>query len=236
MTITIRHSKVDPFPDLNIPGVVQPSDWNADHAVTVAPPQVTSLLTGAGTYTPPAGAAYLVVELQGPGSGGAGSGTTPGAVSAPASSTTFTGTVLGTLTALKGNIPTTVTGGAVATASGGDTNVDGQRGGDAGSGYTFASGGVGGGVGGGKSHPGQVAGDAANANSGGGGGGAGSDATASPGAGGGGGAYLKKIVTIADTSYSYNVGPGSAGGTLGTGGAAGGAGAAGRITITACFV
>lgn len=199
-------------------------------------PIPTVLLTGtAQTYTTPTDAngnlpTRLEVELQGPGSGGAGSGTTPGAVSAPVNDTTF-----GALTAAKGAVPATTTGGAKVTATGGDDNIDGQKGGDWPSGFTFNCGGFGGGIGGGKSRP-SGAGDAANPNSGGGGGGAGSDSVGSPGGGGGGGAWIKKTITSPAASYLYTVGLGSNGGTAGTSGFAGGRGGDGKIKVTPYWV
>lgn len=194
-------------------------------------PQVTYLTSGTGTYTTPAGTLYLVVEVKGPGSGGAGSGTTPGTVTAPTTASSF-GTSL--LTANVGGAPSTTTPGTGGTGTGGDINIPGQAGGAGAGGYTFQAGGSGGGVGGGFS---TASTNGANAvtNSGGGGGGGGADSAAAPGAGGGEGGYVKKTISTPSTSYAYVVGAGSAGGTLGTSGRAGGNGAAGFITVTAYF-
>lgn len=182
--------------------------------------------TGAGTYTVPAGAKRLKVTLKGPGCGGAGSGTTPGTVTAPTSDTTF-----GSLTAAKGAAPSGATGGAGGIASGGFYRVNGQAGAPGANGYTFHPGGAGGGAGGGRSTA-SAAGQAAVASSGGGGAGAGAGDTASPGGGGGEGAYVVAwIEGPLAASYSYTVGAGSAGGTAGTSGSTGGAGANGYILI-----
>lgn len=190
-------------------------------------PVTTVLLTSSGTYTVPVGATWLEVTLQGPGCGGSGSGSAAPAVTAPASDTTF-----GSLTAVRGAAPSTVTGGAKVTATTGDLNIDGQKGADVTNGYTNAPGGIGGGPGGGRSRP-SGPGEDANPNSGGGGGGGGSDATAPPGGGGGGGARIYKVITSPAATYAYNVGPGSAGGAAGGGTLpmAGGAGAAGYIMV-----
>ena len=199
------------------------------YAVSVLPvqrdPVFTYLSSGSGTYTVPEGARYLRVTLKGPGSGGAGSGTSPGSVSAPATNTTF-----GVYTAAKGQAPSGSTGGAGGVASDGIINTNGQKGGNASSGWDFAPGGVGGGAGGGYSNSG-LAGEAAVPNSGGGGGGAGAGGTASPGSGGGEGAQVVVLITDPGQSYPYSIGAGSAGGTAGTSGQAGGAGASGFIHV-----
>lgn len=203
------------------------------YTVSVLPvqrdPVMTYLSSGSGTYTVPEGARYLRVTLKGPGCGGAGSGTTPGSVSAPATDTTF-----GVYTAAKGQAPSGSTGGAGGVASGGIINIDGQKGGNAANGYTFHPGGFGGGSGGGRSAA-SSNGDDAVPNSGGGGAGGGADSTGSPGAGGGEGAEIVVLITDPGQSYAYAVGTGSTGGTAGTSGRAGGAGALGFIRVEVYF-
>lgn len=197
--------------------------------VNLRPPQKTRITaTGAGTYNTPAGALYLEVKLKAAGSGGRGSGTSPGN-SAAGGATTF-----GTLTANGGGAVTTLTGGVGGTATGGDLNRQGQNGGSAASGATNTPGGQGGGDFGAPNIL-QAAGVAAPANSGCGGSGAGTTSTASPGPGGAEGGYIEKLITSPSASYSYSVGAKSTGGTAGTGGFAGGDGADGYIEVIAYF-
>lgn len=191
-------------------------------------PTRQTFLSGSGTYTTPTGATRIFVRAIGGGTGGAGSGSAPAAVSA-AGDTTFS-----TVTATKGGIPAAAVGGTGGTPTGGDINIQGGHGATAGTvntswgGYGGASVFGGAGPAGG---PGIAPTQAAATNTGSGGGGGGQNATASAGGGGAAGGYAEKTFTNPAATYSYAVGAGSAGGTAGGGGAAGAAGAAGIIIV-----
>ena len=198
-------------------------------------PTVTSLTSGSGTYTTPAGVKFLVVELLGGGGGGAGGGVAgTSGLGSNGSNTTFG--------ALTGNGGTSGGGGSGGgTGSGGNIlNMTGNSGSQRGSnGSTF--GGIGGaGVYGGCASGGDngvtasANGGSAIANSGAGGGGGGCNSGGGgDGGGGGGGAggYVRHVYTSPASTYSYAVGSGGAGGAAGTSGGAGGSGAAGLIII-----
>lgn len=195
------------------------------------PPSVTVLTSGSGTYTTPAGALWLEVEMTGGGAGGAGSGTTPGVGTAGVDST------FGSLTAHGAAVNVnSKTSGAAGTATGGDLNITGQVGTYAEDGYTNAEGGTGGStpLGMGTSSHGGVQG-VNGAGYGAGGGGAGASGTASPGAGGSAAGYLRKTVASPAATYSYAVGAKGTGGIAGTSGFAGGDGAPGAIIVTAHY-
>lgn len=193
-------------------------------------PTTQVFLSGSGTYTTPATARWIDVELIGGGGGGGGSGTTPGA-GGTGGNTTF-GTAL-----LVGNGGTggqaDASPGVGGSASGGYLNETGNGGmsgtanstspGSAGGMTRFASFGFGGQI--------NQNGSAAGANTGGGGGGAGDLGTPNTGAGGGAGGYVRAILTSLNTTYAYAVGGGGAGGTAGTSGQAGGAGGSGIIVV-----
>jgi len=216
------------------------------NAADLTIPQVTALLSvpqtsvigaGSGTYTTPANAKYLIVELVGGGAGGGGSGSgSPGAGQAGGNSTFGT-------TFLTANGGATMAGSTLAgvggTASNGDINYQGATGGQILSGAANVAGGYGassyfsGGGSGGQ--PGANAGGTAIANSGSGAGGAGCGATAASGAGGGAGGYVRKLITSPLTTYAYSVGAGGTAGTAGTSGAAGGTGAGGLLVVMAYF-
>jgi hypothetical protein len=204
---------------------------NGKSVINTANTQPTAQVftTGSGTYTTPANCTSIRVRLVGGGSGGAGSGTSGGASSA-GGNTTFS-----TLTAGGGASSTQVSPGAGGTASGGDINIPGGRGGGFQAGSN-AVGGVGGasafgGSGhGGSGQAGTTAGGSASANSGAGGGGAGCLANGSA-CGGSPGGYVEKRINAPDASYSYAVGAGGGGGTLGTGGDNGGSGATGIVIV-----
>lgn len=198
----------------------------------IAPPSTKQptkqiFLSGSGTYTTPSGAVRLAVRMIGGGAGGAGSGTTPGAVGA-AGDTTF-----GTLTAAKGAIASTFTGGAGGAGTNGDINITGGRGANSGA-FTNAYGGHGGVSifgGAGQGGPPSTDGTAAIANTGSGGGGGGQTSANSGGGGGGAGAYVEKTITSPAATYSYAVGAGGTGGTNGTGGNNGANGGSGIIIV-----
>lgn len=190
--------------------------------------------SGSGTYTTPAGALYLVVELIGGGGGGGGSGTAGGTGGTGGNSTFSTMAANGGT----GGAGVGSAAGVGGTATGGDVNIGGGNGGAANSG-TAQYGGFGGisflgaaGIGG---NNGGGTGGAAGTNSGSGGGGGGAGATSGPGCGGAAGGYCRKTISAPAATYSYAVGAGGAGGTLGTGGAGGGGGAAGIVIVTAHF-
>jgi hypothetical protein len=201
----------------------------------------------AQTYTVPSPRpSYLKVKMWGGGAGGGCSGTSNGTAATAGGSTTF-GTSL--LTAAGGSIgsragtggsggsPTVaspaidsgsrvgnyggpgVSEGAIATVA-----LAGGNGGASGCGTGGSSGGSGGST---------NVGVAAPANTGGGGGGASSGGVnnSSSGSGGGGGAYVEAIIVNPDATYTYTVGAGGTGQTLGGSGAAGGDGAAGEIIV-----
>lgn len=207
----------------------------------LAVPQVTVYTAGSGTYTTPANAAWLEVEMAGPGSGGGGAGVGgTGGASAAAGSTTF-----GALTATGGGA-SPVSGGttppAASTATGGDVNISGALGGPGNGTLVADAAQAVGGQGGGSCFGGGAAGGAgsyaspSNAQpygSGGGGGVVNAAVAAYSGWGGNAGACLTKVITTLSATYSYAVGAGTAGGLAGTSGTAGSAGAGGLIKITA---
>jgi hypothetical protein len=189
-------------------------------------PTVTSLTSGSGTYTTPAGVKFLVVELVGGGGGGGGSGTSGQGTGTTGATTSFgsasaTGGVAGLLGAQ---------GGA---GSGGTLNLYGAQGNwGAGNSTAGGSGGnsqFGGRGAGGNNGPGG--GSSAYANSGSGGGGAGGGATVQGSYGGGAGGFVQWVITSPSATYSYSVGAGGTGGAAGTSGAAGGAGGSGVIYV-----
>jgi hypothetical protein len=188
-----------------------------------------------GTYTTPANALYLEIEMVGPGGGGAGGGSGAGAGGGAGGSTTFS-----TFTATSGSGGTgagQAGGGAGGTASGCEINDAGQ----AGAGGDTLALGVGqmGGMsffgGAGPQPPGGGNAGLPGVPNTGGGGSGGSSSSGSGGTGGGAGGYCRTIITSPSATYSYTIGTGGAAGTAGTGGAVGGVGAAGRIVIRARF-
>jgi len=193
-------------------------------------PTTQVFTSGSGTYTTPADALWIEVELIGAGGGGSGSGTSAGAGGA-GGSTTFS-----TLTGGGGSGGgATGGGGAGGTATGGFTNKPGASGGN-GAASTNQWGGFGApspyGGGGLPGQPNQSAGGAAPANSGSGGGGGGDGATINSGGGGGAGGFVRAIINSPAATYSYAIGAGGTVGTAGTGGSAGGLGGSGYIQVT----
>ena len=212
--------------------------------LTAQSPQSTTLTSGSGTYTPPAGALYLEVEMVGGGSGGAGGGT-GGAASAAAGNTIFGG-----MTAAGGAAapaPGSSAFASAASATGGNLNVPGGVG-TAGINFTASSlsgfcaaGGNGAASSYGPGGPGGILYNAtstfpaAAAAYGAGGGGGSGNAGNQSGFGGNSGATVKATLTTPSSSYSYAVGNGTSGGAAGTGGNPGASGMGGMIKITAKF-
>jgi len=194
-------------------------------------PTTQVFTSGSGTYTTPAGVLWLEVELIG-GGGGGGAGGTGGNTGAAGTATTF-----GTLTGnggSGGNVGGA--GGAGGTASGGYDNQAGGWGQAAYlAGATALQGGSGGnGIYGGAASGGNglIAASTAAANSGaGGGGGTATVNGQNAGTGGGAGGSVKAIIGSPAATYTYTVGSGGAGGTIGTGAQAGSAGAGGKIAV-----
>lgn len=204
--------------------------WQAPAAPGVtSAPQVTVYTTGSGTYTTPAGALYLKVEIGGGGGGGGGAEGTTGRVAGGAGgNTTF-----GLLTA-NGGAGGLITSGtpSAATATNGDINLDGQMNGapSVANNSSFGAwkrtrnlGPMIAGYGGANGF--QMFDN-------------GGGSQGFVGGPGGSGAYAEKIISSPAASYSYSVGAAGTAGTNGTGGTstiAPDAGRAGMIRITAYF-
>ena len=213
-------------------------------ATSIPTPQVTVYASGSGTYTTPANAKYIVVEMVGGGGGGAGSGASPAgspAIGGTGGTTTFGTSFLSCAGGGGGIYGGSGTGGA---PTGGGTNGVSINGGDGNiPGWTQLAAYVAGGNGGSSALGGAGAGSwignngvTGKANTGGGGGGAGTSAVATyPNSGGGAGAYIRTIITSPSATYSYAVGAGGTAGSASTNGYAGGAGSAGLIIVTAYF-
>lgn len=203
--------------------------WAQDRTIGFQP-TTRVFVSGSGTYTPPAGVAWIEVELVGGGAGGA-SGTSGagGQLGTSGTPTTF-GSLIGSA---GGN------NGIGGVPSGGDVNIKGGDGGQFGNiadTVQFAigtNGGVSffGGAGGAFFNS---AGYDAAANSGSGGGGGGTNTTASSlgGRGGGAGGYVRKLFAPPAASYAYVVGTGGAGAPVNGNNFAGGRGADGIIIVT----
>jgi hypothetical protein len=217
---------------------------------SVATPQITNYSSGSGTYTTPANAKYLIVEMVGGGGGGSGGGTGSFGVGGNGGNTTF-----GSNSANAGSggpAPWSGTGGAggaitVATGTSMGAFVGAIGGGSAfiaagNINYTVA-GGMGGssfygGAGPGATYVGGGGAAKGNTGSGGGGGGTGNDVSVCySGTGGGAGGFIKVMITSPSATYSYAVGAGGSGGAAGSGSNAptGGAGGSGWIQVTAYF-
>ncbi len=204
-------------------------------AATVPTQQIFT--SGSGTYTKPAGVAWLRVRMIGGGGGGSGGGgsSTSGG---NGGNTTFGSSFL-TANGGKGAIGQAEGVGGTATISGGSATgiaLSGGTGtgGGQGIGSVQASGGPGGsspfgGAGGGGGYQNNT-GDAAIANTGSGGGGGGLDSgtTGYAGSGGGAGGYIDVIISSPSSTYSYSVG---LAGTSVAGSAASGAGGSGIIIV-----
>ena len=219
------------------------SNWRVWGA---SPPQVTVYAShGTGTYSTPAGARWLEIEMVGAGGGGGGGQQSSGGSTGSSGSDS----IFGSLTAHGGPGATISTSNpsAAATATGGDDNIDGAQGGigllvlgapinssvqsGCGAASFYGGGAPSQGLGAGLS--GVIPGT----------GGSGGSAlaytvgaqSAFAGNGGNSGAFLRKLIAGLAASYAYTVGQGGAHGAAGTNGSAGGDGADGYIKITAHF-
>jgi hypothetical protein len=213
---------------------------NCINNLNSSPPQVTVLTSGTNaTYTTPANAKYLTVEMVGGGGGGGGSGTSPGAATAGGNTCWNTSGTACTSPLFAANggpagqssSGTPTPGG---TALGCDLNLTGGEGGGGPSTTTSVGGPGGTSVFGGHGPGGnQGAGVAAQPGTGSGGGGAGVTTTTNGGSGGGAGGYCRKMITGPVASYVYTVGGGGLGGAGGTGGNPGAGGGSAIIIVTA---
>jgi hypothetical protein len=214
--------------------------WRNLNAPNGGGPSTQAFAGTSGTYTTPANALYLVIEMVGSGGGGGGSGAAATA-GGNGGTTTFN-----SINASGGG------GGAAATTTAGNT---GGTGGASGTGsavvrFPGAAGNPGGNVsssipvtggsgassifgGAGQAGTSSINAGTAQANTGSGGGGAGS-ASASFGGGGGGGAgeYARLVIASPAATYSYSA---ATGGSAGGGTTVGGAGSNGVIIVTAHF-
>lgn len=201
-------------------------------------PDVQVLTATSGTYSLPANALYLEIEMTGGAGGGGGGG-----AGVDGTDTTFGTTLLvaGGGTGGSGNGGTQGVGGAASLGTGPvGVAYSGANGDGVGQGIASAnlSGGGGGQTPFGGRGAGRVlfAGYDAVQNTGSGGGGGGS---ATPGfgaaSGGGGGGYVKAIISNPSSTYPFAVGVGGTGGVSSGTGAAGGNGADGVIIVKAYF-
>lgn len=198
---------------------------------TPSAPTMTTLTSGSGTYTTPAGVAYLRVRIVGAGGGGGNGGS-----SGPFAGNAGLSTTFGSMTANGGGGGGGAAGGSVGGGgSGGSASVTGigfALTGGSGTGAADVSGALVNGGAGGNSVFGGGGGGAGGTGGGfkpvgpntgsGGGGGAG---TTYGGSGGGAGGYAEAIVYNPLSSYSYSVGSG------GTPAGGGGSGADGIIIV-----
>ena len=230
-------------PTINTPILTSP-------IITGSLPQISLYNSGSGTYTTPANARYLIVEMLGGGGGGSGGGTGSFTAGGSGGNSTF-GSILTCTGGGGGPAPWSAgINGAGYTISGGTAIFAAVGGGGAGGSFTATGNGNytvpggnggnsfagGGGAGGSYVAGGQSA--AANSGSGGGGGGGGSAASlVYSGCGGAASGYLKIMITSPSATYSYAVGAGGSAGAAGTGAnaATGGAGGSGYISVTAYF-
>jgi hypothetical protein len=215
------------------PTAGQIAKWtDASHiqGVTVAGPQITVLTSGSGTFTTPAGAIWLEVEMNG--GGGGGNNGDNGNAGAAGTGSTFGGSLATGGGGLSGGSATggdiNITGGSkpvIGGRSDGTLTTPGANGANS----PFCGAGGGGGFG-------YAAGLAASANSGsGGGGGSVIAAGGFGGLGGSAGGYLRKLITSPLATYAYTVGAGGNGGAETSGCWAGGNGGSGVIIVTAHF-
>ncbi len=217
-------------------------------ALIITPPTIQKFTSGTGTYSTPAGVAYILVTMVGGGGGGAGGGATgsAGGAGGTGGDSTF-GTTLLVANGGVGGVSSTSNpiGGAGGAASLGSGPIgvalNGARGGP---GIVLAAvagsaslGGNGastppfGGGGGGASGSSGIGGDGiSNTGGGGGGGSTGAGSNQISGGGGGAGGYVYAIISAPAGTYSYAVGGAGTAGTA-TAGGNGGAGAAGFIVV-----
>jgi hypothetical protein len=211
-------------------------------ATSSAAPNVTTYTSGSGTYTTPAGAKWLQIQMVGGGGGGGGAGTggSPGGTGGTGGTTTF-GTSLLTCAGGAGGVH-----GGAGTGGGDGGNatisspavglaVTGNRGGSypGGSyntGTIYTLGGLGAVSPLGTNIPSASTGGA------GGTGGFSNGTSAVVGNGGGAGGYIQAIIASPSATYSYAIGAAGTAGAAGGGGVgAAAAGGAGLIYITAYF-
>lgn len=198
-------------------------------------PTVQRFLAGSGTYTTPVGVKYIVVEMVGGGSGGAGAGLTSLRNGGNGVASTFGSSLL------------TAGGGGVSTYAVATVNspaiplvvLQGTPGSfeTYGASWYYPTSGPGGNsvFGGAGASSGYSVGYPAAPNSGSGGSGGGVNATlnAYSGLSGSSGAYIKAMIKNPSATYGYSVGQGGAGGAGGgTNLYGGGAGGAGLIIVT----
>jgi hypothetical protein len=207
---------------------------NTTTGIIAKAPTVTTLISGSGTYTVPAGVNFLKIRIVG--GGGGGGGASGGSTGGNGTNTTFgtsllvaaagTGGSIGGLGGAGGNgtiaapaYGTVLTGGQGGGAFGGSTGTTATFYGGAGGTSPF----------GGNAQSSSAGITAAIANTGSGGEGASGSGNVNSGAGGGAGAYVEAIIPTsfinANPNISYSVG---LGGTSTTGGAGG----SGYIEIT----
>ena len=240
---TVSQKGLDAPLTLTSPTLVNPT---LTGTITSAVPQVTVYGSGSGTYTVPANARFLIVEMVGGGGGGGGGGAASWGAGTNGGNSTF-----GSITCFGGGGATVPwsTGGfggsytiSIGTAI---TQAVGQNGGY--SSFTSNPPAYSTGSGFGGSTPLGFGGNGANYvggssgggyGAGGGGGGGGSDSAIRYNGGGGGSAgYVKVLISSLASTYSYAVGANGTGGAAGTGGnaAAGSNGGTGYIAVTAYF-
>lgn len=231
----------------NTPAASLPlADTSTRGAIVIKPPTIQKFLSGSGTYTTPAGVAYLRVRMVGGGGGGSGSGTTVAGSGGAGGNTTF-GTSLLTANGGLGGVSNS----SVNQSSGGTITINspaigfGTTGGDngtcayispaAGPNGVYGSDGAAspfggaGRCGGGSDQLGSPA--KANTGSGGGGGGMGATGGQLSGGGGAAGGYIDAIIPAPSATYAYSVGAAGTAGTAGTSGHVGYAGGSGLIIV-----
>lgn len=210
------------------------TDGGANTTVTIAAgsaPTKQYLTSGtSATYTTPANARSLHIQMIG-GGGGGGAATTNGG--STGGTTTFNS--INATGGTGGNVGgVAVNGGAGGTGGTGSAQlrIAGGQGGPSGTNQTPGLGNGGNGYFGGvaPSRTGNVVGLNAATNSGGGGSGAGLTTTPGTGGGGGAGEYAELVIASPAGSYTYTVGAAGAGGVAG--GNAGGNGGSGLIIVT----
>ena len=204
-------------------------------------PTTQVLTPGSGTYTKPAGVAYLKVTICAGGGGGGGSGTSSLGTGASGGNSAFgsllfvSGGVGGTGNGTTGgsggsysiSAPAVAIAGFTGATGEGAGTIDGNNYVQGGSGASGPLGGGGGGAGG--TNPGGVGAAAECA----GGGGAGNYGVAGSfaGSGGGYGGYAQAYVPSPASTYSYTVAAAGTGGAAGVSGRTGGNGGAGIIIV-----
>jgi hypothetical protein len=196
----------------------------------------TSLLSGSGTYTPPANAKFLKIRMVGGGGGGSGGGNS-GGTGGNGTNTTFGSSLLiatgGNGSSAVGIVGASVSGTINAPAAGfvvlGGNGTGGQTSSSNNIGSIGGSspfGGAGAGLYQSPGNPGQ-------SNTGGGGGGGAASAASGgyTGTGGNAAGYVEALVPVLLSSYAFSIGTGGTGGTPTANAFTGGAGGSGVIII-----